>query len=60
MFQNITATMSDHLFQFLFVPNVLSNPICNKLNILQRVFLKFSKKILFLITLTKIGLKFSN
>ena len=27
---NITATISHHLPQFLFAPNVLSNPLCNK------------------------------
>ena len=33
---NITATISDHLPQFLFAPNVLQNPLCNKPNILER------------------------
>ena len=33
---NITATISAHPLQFLFAPNVLSNPLCNKLNILIR------------------------
>ena len=51
---NITATISNHLAQFLFAPNVLSNPLCNKSNILERLLY------IFLITLIKIGLKFSN
>ena len=38
---NITATISDHLPQFLFAPNVLSNPLCNKSNILERDLSKF-------------------
>ena len=32
---NITATISDHPPQFLFAPNVLSNHLCNKSNILE-------------------------
>ena len=30
---NLTATISDHLPQFLFAPNILSNPSYNKSNI---------------------------
>ena len=41
---NITATSSDHLPQFLFVPNVFSNPLCNKSNILERDWPKFNKE----------------
>ena len=41
---NITATISDHLPQFLFAPNVLSNPLCNKSNILERDLSKFNKE----------------
>ena len=41
---NITATISDNLPQFLFVPNVLSNPLCNKSNILERDWSKFNKE----------------
>ena len=33
---NITATISDHLTQFLFPPNVLSIPLYKKSNILER------------------------
>ena len=33
---NIIATISDHLPQFLCAPNVLSNPLCNNSNILER------------------------
>ena len=40
----ITATTSDHLSQFLFAPNVLSNPLCNKSNILKRDRSKFKKE----------------
>ena len=41
---NITATVSDHLPQFLFAPNVLSNPLCNKSDILERDWSKFNKE----------------
>ena len=41
---NITATISDHLTQFLFAPNVLSNPLCNKSNVLERDWSKFDKE----------------
>ena len=43
---NITATILDHLPRFLFAPNVCSQNL--------------TKKILFLITFIKIGLKFFN
>ena len=36
IFGNITATVSDHLPQFLFVPKVFSNPSCQKSNIYER------------------------
>ena len=38
---NITGTISDHLPQFLFVPNVLSNLSCQKWNIYERDWPKF-------------------
>ena len=38
---NITATVSDHLPQFSFVPNALSNPPCQKSNIYERYCSKF-------------------
>ena len=38
---NITATISDHLPQFLFVPNVFSNPSRQKSNIYERDWSKF-------------------
>ena len=41
---NITATISDHLPQFLFVPNVLSNPSCQKSSIYERDWSKFVKQ----------------
>ena len=34
---NITATISDHLPQFLHTPNVHSDPLCNKSNILYTI-----------------------
>ena len=57
VFGNITATISDHLPQFLFIPNVLSNPLCNKSNTLERDWSKSNKENLFL---NRIGVKFSN
>ena len=42
--ENISATIYDHLPQFLFAPNVLSNPLCNKSNILKRDRSKFKKE----------------
>ena len=33
---NLTATISDHLLQFLFAPNILSNPSYNRSNIFER------------------------
>ena len=44
VFGNITAIISDHLPQFLFTPNVLSNPLCNKSNTLERDWSKFNKE----------------
>ena len=41
---NITATIPDHLPQFLFAPCVLLNPLCNKSNILERDWSKFNKE----------------
>ena len=38
---NITATISDHLPQFLFAPNVLSNNLCQNSNIYERDWSKF-------------------
>ena len=38
---NITATISDHLPQFLFAPNVLSKNSCEKSNIYERDWSKF-------------------
>ena len=39
----ITATISDYLPLFLFAPDVLPNPSCNKLNILEKDWSKFKK-----------------
>ena len=38
---NITATISDHLTQFLFAPNVLSKVSCQKSNIYEKDWSKF-------------------
>ena len=38
---NITATISDHLPQFLFAPNVLSKASCQKFNIYEKDWSKF-------------------
>ena len=38
---NITATISDHLSQFVFAFNVLSKALCQKLNIYQIDWSKF-------------------
>ena len=42
---NITATISDHLSQILFIPNVLSNPSCQQANIYERDWSKFIQQI---------------
>ena len=34
---NLTATISDHLSQFLIVPDIFSNPPSNKSNIYERL-----------------------
>ena len=41
---NLTYTTSDHLPQFLFAPNILSNPSYNKSNIYERDGSKFDKE----------------
>ena len=41
---NLTATISDHLSQFLFASNLLSNPSYNKYNIFESDWLKFKKE----------------
>ena len=38
---NITAIISDHLSQFLFVLNIFSNPSCQKSNSYERDWSKF-------------------
>ena len=38
---NITATISDHLPQFLFAPNVISKNSCQKSNIYERDWSEF-------------------
>ena len=39
---NITATISDHLHQFLIAPNVSANPSSNKSNIFERNWSSFN------------------
>ena len=41
---NITATISDHLPQFSFVPNILSNPSTQKSNFYERDWSKFKQE----------------
>ena len=41
---NLTATISDHLPQSLFAPNILSNPSYNRSNVFERDWSKFNKK----------------
>ena len=41
---NLTATISDHLPQFLIVPNILSNPPSNKSNIYERDWFNFDQE----------------
>ena len=41
---NLTATVSDHLSQFLIVPNIFSNPPSNKFNIYERVWCNFDQE----------------
>ena len=41
---NITATMSDHLPQFLIAPDIFSNPPSAKLNIFERDWSKFDQE----------------
>ena len=41
---NLTATISDHLPQFLIVPNIFSNPPSNKSNICERDWSNFDQE----------------
>ena len=56
---NITATISDHLPQFSFVPNILSNPSTQKSNYYERDWSNLNKKTLYLTILIKIGWTYS-
>ena len=38
---NLTATISDHLPQFIILPNIFSNPASNKSNIYEKDWSKF-------------------
>ena len=53
---NITATISDYLPQFSFVPNILSNPSTKKSNYYEIESFNLNKKTLYLTILIKIGL----
>ena len=44
IFGNLTATISDHLTQFLFAPNILTNPSYNKSTVFERDWSKFKKE----------------
>ena len=44
IFGNLTSTISDHLPQFMIVPNVFSNPPSNKSNIFERDWSKFDQE----------------
>ena len=41
---NLTATISEHLPQFLIVPNIFSNPLSNKSNIYERDWSNFDQE----------------
>ena len=41
--RNITGTISSHLPQFLFPPNVISNPLFNKSNYLDKDWSQFNR-----------------
>ena len=57
---NITATISDHLPQFLFAPMCFQILYAINQTSWKEIGQNLTKEILFLITLIKIGLKFSN
>ena len=44
---NITATILEHLPEFLLVPDVFSNSPCTKLNVFERDWSKFDQEKLF-------------
>ena len=56
---NITATISDHLPQFSFVPNIMSILIPKNLTIMKEIGQNLNKKTLYLTILIKIGLIFN-
>ena len=41
---NITATISDHLPQYLVSPNTFANPLFNKSNVFERDWSKFDQE----------------
>ena len=50
---NITATISNHLPKFSFVPNILSNPSIQKSNYYERDWLKFKQENFILVYFNK-------
>ena len=52
---NITATISDHLPQFLVSPNTFANPPSNKSEVFERGWSNLTRKVLSWITLIQIG-----
>ena len=54
---DLTTTISDHLPQFLIVPNIFSKPPSNKSNIYERDWSNFDQENLFLIVFLSIGMK---
>ena len=50
-FQNLTATISDHLPQFMIVPNEFSNPPSNSSNFIEEIGQILIKSILYLNTI---------
>ena len=57
---NLTTTTSDHLPQFLFASNILSNHSYKRSNIFERDWSKFNKENFILDYLEKIGLIYFN
>ena len=58
--RNITGTISSHLPQFLFPPNVISNPLFNKSNYLDKDWSQFNRDSFIYNCMTKIYMKFFN
>ena len=54
---NLTGTISDHLPQFLIVPNIFSNPPSNKSNIYEKDWSNFDQEDFILDFFPSIGMK---